>query len=289
MKLHDTHAHLDMLLSKLDLFDSTSKDIDLDNPDLSLDYSFDKKKLENLLKDHDLIIQSTVSTDNFLLAKQLFSEIKNVYFTIGSHPEIVASDNFCLKKYLEKQEEKIEKYLKSKIENKIIGIGEVGLDYYWAKEQEIRKTQRKLFQNQIELAIKNNLPLVVHSRDSWEDTLEMIQDNPKIHNNFIIHCFTGSQNEANKILQMGGTLGIGGVVTYKNAKDLQEAVQNTPITNIIIETDLPFLPPTPYRGKTCLPNYIQNTASYIADLKEISVQKVLEQSMANTQKLFFNR
>jgi TatD DNase family protein len=278
--LYDSHGHLDLLLSE-------SKYI-LNSRDVS---NFEHLKeiieidefIENSLTDHEFFIHPTVSTDNLIQVSSLFSKFENIYFLIGSHPEIVTS-KFDLNSYLIKQRG----VLSSKIidENKLKAIGEIGLDYYYTQDNFILNLQKSLFESQIDLAIKLNLPIQIHCRNSFEDLFAILNNFPSIKNRFLIHCFTGDIKDAENVFQRGGKIGIGGIVTFKNSLSLQKVVEISPIDNIILETDLPFLAPVPFRGKTCLPKFIQETANFVAKLQNSKVEDVLCRTKQNAKSFF---
>ena len=167
----------------------------------------------------------------------------------------------------------------------VIGIGETGLDYYY--EHSDRETQQKLFRLHIGVARETGLPLIVHTRDAEEDTVAIIEDEMgKGAFPALIHCFTASNEFGRKMLELGLTISISGIVTFKNAKDLQQSAAEVPADRLLVETDSPFLAPVPHRGKPCEPAYVANTAEFIAGLRGIETQELAEQTTANFMKLF---
>ncbi len=191
--------------------------------------------------------------------------------TIGVHPE--NADNFNYDFIGE-----LENLL---INNKVIGIGEIGLDYYYSSGNS--NLQKDVFIKQIKLSKKYDIPIVVHDRDAHDDTLEIIKYyKPK----GIIHCFSGTLEMARKIIDLGMYIGIGGIVTFKNAKNLVKIVENIPLECILLETDAPYLSPVPYRGKRCKSSYIKYVADKIADIKNISPGEVLNITKQNALRLF---
>ena len=287
---HDTHLHLEMLLKKLNLIDLEVLELDFDK---SLHLAENtKSRIDELLINHEFVIQSTVSTRNFHLVKSLFSKNSKVEYLLGSHPEIVET-GFDISYYLDQQSN----YLKVNHDKlNLVGIGEIGLDYHYtqaenlqfSQDKNLHKIQQELFESQIELAIELDLPIEIHCREAFEDTFAILLKYPKIHGKFDIHCFTGGKYEARKALEMGAKLGIGGIVTFKNAQNLQEAVKFSPLENLLLETDLPFLAPLPNRGKICLPEYIDNVADCVANLKNIPKAQVWQTSADNAKMLFPN-
>lgn len=168
---------------------------------------------------------------------------------------------------------------------RVIGIGETGLDYYYDRSD--RDRQRTSFRAHIIAARETGLPLIVHTRDAEEDTAAILSDE-MARGAFtgVIHCFTASQDFAEKALGLGLYISISGIVTFKNAKDLQETVKTIPEDRLLIETDAPFLSPVPHRGKTCEPAFVTDTARFLADLRNVSVDALAKQSAENFYGLF---
>ena len=166
----------------------------------------------------------------------------------------------------------------------IVGIGEIGLDYHYGKEN-IDK-QKWLFESQLKIAEELNLPVVIHSRDATLDTINILK---KYRVRGIIHCFSGSLETANIYINMGFLLGIGGVVTFSNSK-LKDVVKEVPLESIVLETDSPYLTPVPFRGKINSSKYLEYIANFIADIKNISLEELAEITSKNASSLFdFNR
>jgi len=162
-------------------------------------------------------------------------------------------------------------------------IGEIGLDFYHSVA--FKAQQEIAFQIQIEWAIAKNLPIVIHSRSSMDECIKMIAQHGKGKARGIFHCFGGDERQAKKVIDLGFYLGIGGVVTYKNA-GLAKIVEETPLENLVLETDAPYLSPVPYRGKRNESSYIVHVAQKIAELKGISIEEVNEMTTANAKKIF---
>lgn len=283
--LHDTHIHLEMLLEKLEIgkdFRSHCYNYNSeDKQNSKLDNQLEKVITEALIN-HQFVIQSTVSTDNFDLVSQLFRENSKVFFLLGSHPEIV-TESFNLDLYLSKQKQ----YLSQINRIKLCGIGEVGLDYFYTKKPSLVEVQKKLFRSQIELAIELNLPLIIHCRNAFDDMLKILNQYPQIWGKFLIHCFTGDKNNIQSILKIKGFIALGGILTYSNTEALSEAVKYCPLSNITIETDAPYLIPLAFReNKICLPKHILATVEKIAEIKNVTEQDILDFSKHNTFQLF---
>ena len=168
---------------------------------------------------------------------------------------------------------------------KVIGIGETGLDYYY--EHSDRASQQALFRVHIAAARETGLPLIVHTRDAEEDTAAILEEEmgqgafPAL-----IHCFTASADFADRMLRLGLSISLSGIVTFKNAKDLQVVAQDLPKERLLVETDAPFLAPVPHRGRTCEPAYVADTARFVAGLRSISPERLGEATAANFFRLF---
>ena len=186
---------------------------------------------------------------------------KECYLGAGYYP--------CDVKFLE-NEEILQKYLQFLDKNKksIVVLGEIGLDYYWEKTVEERGIQKKWFIYQIELANKLNLPICIHCRDAIGDLLEILK-NHYVKCGFYMHAYNASIEITKELIKLGGYFSIGGVVTYKNADNLRETLKIIPLDRLFIETDLPYLPPVPYRGKINIPEYMDKTLDKISEVKNI--------------------
>ena len=168
---------------------------------------------------------------------------------------------------------------------KVIGIGESGLDYYYDKSD--RAVQRALFRTHISVARRAGLPLIVHTRDAEEDTLAILAEEME-RGAFpaLIHCFTASAEFGHRVLELGLTISLSGIVTFKNARELQHFAPAIPADRLLVETDSPFLAPVPYRGRTCEPAYVRSTAEFVADLRGESLETLAAQTTRNFYALF---
>ncbi len=220
------------------------------------------------------IVNASVDIKSSIKSIELSEKYSYIYSAVGIHPQNIEDDNFR-SNYLEELENFI-------INNsKVVAIGEIGLDYHFNSENKI--SQIKVFEEQIELASKHNLPILVHDREAHGDTLEILKRyKPK----GIVHCFSGSLEMAQEVTKLGMYIGIGGVVTFKNAKTIVEVVKEIPIEKIVLETDAPYLAPVPFRGKRCDSSYIKFVAEKIAELKSIDTKEVYEQTFKNAMNLF---
>nr|WP_294849993.1 TatD family hydrolase [uncultured Sphingomonas sp.] len=168
---------------------------------------------------------------------------------------------------------------------KVIAIGECGLDYYYDKSD--RAAQRERFQAHIEASRATGLPLVVHTRDAEDDTAEMLaQEVGKGGVTGVLHCFTGSRALAEKALDLGFYISLSGIVTFKNAKDLQETAKIVPQDRLLVETDSPFLAPVPHRGQTCEPAFVADTAAFLSDLRDEPLRELTSATTDNFFRLF---
>lgn len=219
----------------------------------------------------NIIIVSGVDDATNREVLELCLKFDNVYGTIGIHPESVDGEYNL---------DFIENHIN---DEKIIAVGEIGLDYYYTKDNKER--QMDLFCKQVELAIKNNKPIVVHSRDAISDTYDIIKKY-NYGNKTLIHCFSSSLEMANCFVKLGCKLGVGGVLTFKNSARLKEVVSNIDISNLVLETDSPYMTPVPFRGKRNEPYNITYVAREISNIKGIDYNEVLKITSKNACDLF---
>ncbi len=168
---------------------------------------------------------------------------------------------------------------------KVIGIGETGLDYYY--DHSDRETQANLFRMHIDVARETGLPVIIHTRDAEDDTFEILSEE-MARGSFpaLIHCFTSSAEFGRKVLELGLSISLSGIVTFKNAKDLQEAAKSIPDDRLLVETDSPFLAPVPHRGRPCEPAFVADTAKFVAELRGVDTDRLVAQTTANFAGLF---
>ena len=168
---------------------------------------------------------------------------------------------------------------------RVVAIGECGLDYYYDKSD--RAAQRERFQAHIDAARQTGLPLIVHTRDAEEDTAEILSAAVREGGvTGVLHCFTGSADLAGNALDLGFVISLSGIVTFKNARDLQETAKTVPLDRLLVETDSPFLAPVPNRGKVCEPAFVADTAAFVAELRGEELDAVAEATTANFFRLF---
>lgn len=249
MKLVDTHCHLDNEKfdeDRLEVIERIKENLEF-CVNIGYDLASSKKSLE-LAKKYDFI-----------------------YAVIGVHPIDIAE-----------YDEEVEKELELLGKNpKVVAIGEIGLDYHWMTEP--KEVQQERFKKQLELAERLNKPVVIHTRDAMEDTVNILKEYPNITG--VIHCYPGSLETAKQLVDRF-YLGIGGTLTFKNSKKAVEVVKDIPLDRIVIETDCPYLTPEPFRGKRNEPIYVEYVAKKIAEIKEISVEDVTKITTENAKKLY---
>lgn len=201
---------------------------------------------------------------------ELIGKYENMYGALGIHPENV-------EEYIQEDIKLIEKQLNHK---KVIAIGEIGLDYHYTKEN--KEKQKKLLEEQLSLAERYHLPVIIHSREATEDTINILKN---YKTKGVIHSFSGSLETAKIYIKMGYLLGINGVITFKNSK-LKDVIREIPLENIVLETDSPYLTPEPFRGKRNEPARILEIAKFISELKEISIEELAGITNDNIKRIF---
>ena len=251
MPIFDTHAH----------YDDEAFDVDRD------------ELLNKLLStDIDTIVNVGASIEGCRKTLNLAKQYKNIYAAIGVHP-----DDY------DKLNEDIISWLKEEaLSNpKVVAIGEIGLDYHY--DDTDKEVQRMVFNRQLEIAEKFNKPVVVHSRDSIQDTYNILKE---YNLKGSIHCFSGSLEMAKLFTKLGYKLGVGGIITFKNAKNIKEVVKNVDLSYILLETDSPYLSPEPYRGNKNDPSNIPVIAESIASIKGVTNIDVARVTTANAEEVF---
>lgn len=212
-------------------------------------------------------------------------EWADIIATAERHPDIWASVGIHPHEADEHPDIDAAKLIEASAHPKVIGIGETGLDYYY--DHSDRQQQQTSFRAHINASRETGLPLIVHTRDAEDDTLAILTDEMgKGAFPGLIHCFTASGAFADAALELGLYISISGIVTFKNAKDLQSVAARIPAERLLIETDAPFLAPVPHRGKTCEPAYVADTARFLADLRGISIEELIASTTANFFTLF---
>lgn len=253
--IFDTHAH----------YDDNQFDIDRD-------YLLDKG-----LKEKGIVRVTNIGCDipTSRMTDELTKKYDYIYGAVGVIPHHVGdmtdSDLEELKSIATTNE-------------KIVAIGEIGLDYHY--DEPSRKLQFKWFKAQMELARELGLPLVIHSRDAAQDTVNLMKEAHAEEIGGVIHCYSYSEELSREFIKMGFFFGIGGVVTFKNSKKLKRAVQSMPLENIVLETDCPYLTPSPHRGERNDSSYLPLVVEEIARLKEVEAEKVAEVTYQNALRLY---
>jgi TatD DNase family protein len=251
----DSHCHLDHepLLSDLQNVLQRSKDVGIEK-----------------------LLTISTSFESFSRVKELVNRDEMIYGTIGIHPHESSTNIITANEIIDNL----------KNNKKIIGIGETGLDFYYNNSE--KDKQIASFIEHIKASIKTNIPLIVHSRNAENETLEILNEYKDENIKILMHCFTGSKEFAEKLLSLNSYFSASGIITFKNSVDLQETFKSIPTENILIETDSPFLAPVPNRGKKNEPSFIDFTAAKLAKIKNISKKELIELTTNNFNKLFFN-
>ena len=221
--------------------------------------------------DRVVVIGTDASTSARALEITEFESPVEIYATVGLHPHDARSD---IEPVIE---------LARRGHPKLVGIGECGLDYFY--EHSPRSDQRRTFARQIALAHELDLALVIHARDAFDDLFDLLKSEG-VPPRTVVHCFTGTPEDAQASLELGCDISVSGVVTFKNAELLREAVRGVPLDRLHVETDSPFLAPVPYRGKTNEPAFVTVVGEFVAELRGESFVEVREATRANTARLF---
>ena len=200
---------------------------------------------------------------------KLAEEYAGIYAAVGLHPD--AADEI----------ERIEEIHRLCDNKKVVAVGEIGLDYHY--EEHSRDIQKKAFEEQLKLAAELDMPVVIHSRDAWEDTMELLR---KYRPKGVMHCFSGSAETAREIVAMGMYVGFTGVVTFKNAKKALKALEAVPLDRLLVETDCPYMAPEPNRGKRNYSGYLPYTVAAMAAVKGVSPDEMAEITAENAERLF---
>ena len=238
-------------------------------------FAKDYKKVLNSMKENGvgLIVNvgSTVKTWDKII--EFTEEYSFVYGTIGIHPS-------CTEELTEANVDSVKKHLSHE---KVLAVGEIGLDYYWDKEH--RELQKEMFIKQLNIAREASLPVVIHSREAAEDTFEIIKKHAK-DLTCSMHCYSYSAALAKEYVKQGHYIGVGGVVTFANGKKLKEVVSEIPLSSILLETDAPYLSPEPKRGKRNSSENLLYVAKAIGEIKGIECEEVIRQTWENGQRFF---
>lgn len=242
------------------------------------DDQFDEDRVEllNSLYENGIekVVNIGVDVDNSKRIIELATEYDFMYVAVGVHPNEVGKLT----------DSDIEELKTLTSNDKVVAIGEIGLDYYYPEPP--KDIQKRWFEAQIELAKDVHLPMVIHSREAAKDTVDIMKATHAKEAGGVVHCYSYTKEFAREFLDMDFYFGVGGVVTFKNAKKLKEAVEYIPMDKILLETDSPYLAPDPYRGKRNSSLYIPYIAQAIADIKHISVEEVIDITCENAKKMY---
>lgn len=236
----------------------------------------DREDIINSFKDNDisLVINPGADLSSSIKAVNLAEEYDNIYAAVGVHPhsakDVDESTMEILRSFTDRE--------------KVIAIGEIGLDYHY--DNSPRDIQRKWFIEQMKLAKEVDLPIIIHSRDAQQDTFDLLKAEQDGNLEGVLHCYSGSVEMAKEYIKLGFYISIAGPVTFKNARVLKEVAREVPLDKMLIETDAPYLTPEPYRGKRNEPVYVRFVAATIAEEKGISFEEVARRTAENTKKLF---
>ncbi len=250
MRLIDTHAHL-----------------------LSYKYDEDREELINELSfSMEAIIENASSSGDFAGVMELIQRYPFIYGAIGIHPEGVDGYDADTLDTIRKLQEN----------EKILAVGEIGLDYYWVKDN--WDIQQKVLRDQLELALEIGKPVVIHDRDATNDIIGILGEYEGLRGE--MHCFVGDIDEARFILDRGMYLGYGGILTFKNPGNMEETFRYAPLDRILLETDSPYLAPVPMRGKRNRPDYVYHTARRMAEIKGMEVEEMISVLNRNARTLY---
>lgn len=242
---------------------------------------------EGLVEDRQAVLERArgVGVRAFLNISTKRSEWQQVIATAESENDVFASIGIhphCADDHPDLTEREL---CEAALHSKVIGLGETGLDYYYDKSD--RAAQKHLFRIHIAAARKTGLPVIIHTRDAETDTAAILEDEmAKGVFPALIHCFTASADFGLRMLRLGLFISISGIVTFKNAKDLQDFAATVPQDRLLVETDSPFLAPVPHRGRTCEPGYVRDTAAFLAELRGENIDQLAQVTTANFYRLF---
>lgn len=256
-KIFETHAHYE--------------DVKFDSDREALLASLPKQNIEYVIN-----VGSNLETTKRSI--ELAKQYDYIFAAVGVHPSDVEELDESSYDVLEKA---------AKFE-KTVAIGEIGLDYYWDKEPAVQAKQREWFKRQMLLAKQHNLPVIIHSRDAAEDTMRVMKEIKAEEIPGVIHCYSYSVEMAKEFVKMGYYIGIGGVVTFKNAKKLKEVAAEIPLERILLETDCPYMAPEPHRGERNSSLYLPYVVEKLAEIRNISKEEIISTTNQNARKLFLS-
>lgn len=248
MKIFDSHAHYD------------DKAFDSDRYEL----------LDALFGDNvEKIINVGCSVKSSYTSAALAERYENIYASAGLHPDAAL------------EVDRLDEIKKLCEHKKVVAVGEIGLDYHY--EDPVREVQKTAFEEQLKLASELHMPVIIHSRDAWEDTLSLLK---KYAPKGVMHCFSGSAETAEAVLKMGMYIGFTGAVTFKNAKKARKALEAVPLDRLLVETDCPYMAPEPLRGQRSHSGMIKHTLEVMAEVKGVTVEEIAKATSENASRLF---
>ena len=246
-----------------------------------LDYSNLYDQLDDVVKRAEYnqvkyMLTICTTLESFEKIKLIVEKYKNIYGTFGIHPHETKKYTYIDSKFIYNIQRKY---------NKIVGIGETGLDFYYNHSD--KKIQKKSFIEHISAASQLNIPIIVHSRNAENDTYEILKSEKRNSDlKVLVHCFTGSKNFAKKLLDINCYISVSGIITFKNSNELTDTISSIPIKNLLVETDSPYLTPAPYRGKSNEPSYIIHTVEKLSQIQNLSKESIMKYTTNNFKDLF---
>lgn len=238
-------------------------------------FNYDREEVIRSLHDNNIayVINPAVNMESSKKSLELAKKYDCIFSAVGCYPQEAEEFN-------EKFVEELKILLK---EDKVVGIGEIGLDYYY--DDVPKELQKEVFRAQMKLAEEFKLPVIIHSREAYEDTFNILNEfKGKVIG--VMHCYSGSIEMAKRYLSLGYYISFAGVITFKNAKKIKETAKQIPLDKMLIETDSPYLTPVPNRGKRNEPKFVKYVAEYISELRDLPLSEIIENTRNNTIKLF---
>lgn len=222
----------------------------------------------------EMVINIGADLETSVASVDLANKYQNVYAAVGVHPHSAKEVNTMV----------MEQLKELTLNEKVVAIGEIGLDFYY--DNSPRDIQRKWFIEQLKLAKELDLPVIIHTRDAAQETFDILKNNQNGNVRGVLHCYSGSPEMALEYIKMGFYISLGGPVTFKNARVAREVAEAVPLDKLLIETDCPYLTPEPYRGKRNEPVYVKYVAEKLAEVKKISYEELVKTTNENTKRLF---
>lgn len=253
--LIDSHCHLDS--------------IDLEPYDGDLNLALDAARKRGI---HQFLCIG-VSLENRQTVVDIAHQFSDVVASVGVHPCDVEAGTATIEQLVEWGQDR-----------KVVALGETGLDYHYAEQT--KELQQESFALHLEAGTRAGLPVIVHTREAREDTLDLIRNHGSEEHAGVLHCFTENWDMARRAMDMNYYISLSGIVTFRNAEALREVARQVPLDRLLVETDSPYLAPVPYRGKSNQPQYVREVAEYVADVKNISFEQLAEQTTENFYRLF---